>query len=153
MFPIGTRRPDFVCGFADGSLGIFEAKGTTGSVADLTAALAAGKVQTAGIGSADPIRCRVAVGCALGGAATRVVLLDPPEGDDAKPTNLTADLVREAAKKMRKFPSKKRGGGEADGVCITAPTKTIFRGPDGQIALTHDDYKPDKRHGWLDIVA
>ena len=100
VFPIGTRRPDFVCGFSDGSLGIFEAKGTTGSIGDLTSALAEGKKQTSGIGATDPISRRVAVGCALGGGATRVVLLDPPEGD-AKPTNLTADLVREAARKMR----------------------------------------------------
>jgi len=78
----------------------FEAKGTTGSVGDLTGALSDGKLQTAGIGATDPIKCRVAVGCAFGGGETRVVLLDPP-GGDAEPTNITADLVRRAAKQMR----------------------------------------------------
>ena len=31
VFPVGSKRPDFVCGFADGTLGVFEAKGTTGT--------------------------------------------------------------------------------------------------------------------------
>jgi len=162
VFPIGTRRPDFVCGFADGSLGIFEAKGTTGSIGDLTSALAEGKKQTSGIGASDPISQRVAVGCALGGGATRVVLLDPPDPStgsgtgDAKRTNLTADLVREAAREMRKpvgaplVGTRKREGTRPS---PTEPGKmeTIFRGPEGQIALVHDDYKEDKRHGWLEI--
>jgi len=160
VFPIGTKRPDFVCGFADGSLGIFEAKGTTGSIGDLASALEEGKVQTSGIGATDPISRRVAVGCALGGGETRVVLLDPPPGD-AKPTNLTADLVREAARKMRASirgeaptqpPAERdRSLSRPEGRIETTVTETIFRGPDGQIALTHDDYKPDKRHGWLEI--
>jgi hypothetical protein len=35
---------------------------------------------------------------------------------------------------------------------------TIFRGPDStnrrvEIALSHDDYKEGKRHGWLEISA
>ncbi len=158
VFPIGTKRPDFVCGFADGSLGIFEAKGTTGSIADLTSAFKSGKIQTSGIGATDPISQRVAVGCALGGGETRVVLLDPPPDPDAKPTNLTAELVREAARKMRIPPAPLiKGGGER-----SEPgglTETIFRGPDGatgatrEIALTHDDYKEDKHHGWLEIKA
>ena len=168
VFPIGTKRPDFVCGFSDGSLGIFEAKGTTGSIGDLTSALAEGKLQTSSIGAQDPISQRVAVGCALGGGETRVVLLDPPESDDAKPTNLTADLVRLAAMNMRKFPSKKRGGGEGDGVCIPVPTEssreasstsrsrplateTIFRAGDKKITMKFDNLRKDKRHGWLDI--
>jgi len=161
VFPIGTKRPDFVCGFKNGSLGIFEAKGTTGSVGDLTAALKSGKTQTSGIGATDPISQRVAVGCALGTDVTRVILLDPPPNDPtAKPTNLTADLVREAAKKMRTLrpsaTSLVKGGteiaplikGGQGGSAIT-----IFRGPDGQIALAHDEYKDDKRHGWLKIEA
>ncbi len=170
VFPIGTKRPDFVCGFADGSLGIFEAKGTTGSIGDLTSALESGKLQTAGIGAPDPISQRVAVGCALGGGETRVVLLDPPDpASDAKPTNLTADLVRRAAMEMRKPEGAPLVGArgmdtDADEREGTRPsptegiTETIFRGPDGatgttrEIALIHDDYKKDKNHGWLNIA-
>jgi len=163
VFPIGTKRPDFVCGFKDGSLGIFEAKGTTGSIGDLASALAEGKKQTSGIGATDPISRRVAVGCALGGGETRVVLLDPPGNADAKPTNLTADLVREAAMKMRKpVGAPLVGAREREGTrpspTETTVTETIFRGPEGatgatrQIALVHDDYKPDKRHGWLETA-
>jgi len=51
---------------------------------------------------------------------------------------------------MRKFPSKKRGGAEGDGVCIPAQTQTIFRGPHGEIALTNE-FKPEKNQGWLTI--
>jgi hypothetical protein len=160
VFPIGSRRPDFVCGFADGSLGIFEAKGTTGTAGNL--ALTEGKLQAQAITAPDPISQRVVVGCALGGDTTKIVLLDPPPPDDSVgagspgspvETNLTADLVRKAAMKMRK-----RTVGEGLRPSPTEPAKavTIFRGPDSanrrvEIALTHDDYKEDKRHGWLEI--
>ena len=99
---------------------------------------------------------------------TKIVLLDPPEpASDAKPTNLTADLVREAARKMRasirgEAPTqptaeRDRSLSRPEGRNETTVTETIFRGPDGatgatrQIALLHDDYKPDKRHGWLSV--
>ena len=136
VFPVGSKRPDFVCTFPDGSLGIFEAKGTTGTPGNL--ALKAGKTQTQGITAADPISMRVVVGCALGGETARVVLLDPPEPDvNAEPTNLTADIVRLAARKMRrKIPLD----------------ETVFRGPGLEITLKRDEYRADKRHGWIDIV-
>jgi len=155
----------------------------------LTGALFDGKLQTAGIGATDgtgpsgPISCRVAVGCALGGGETRVILLDPPGpstplGDrDAEPTNITADLVKRAAKQMRASirlaPTqppeilpvgvvRERPEGERTvhepPLQTTGITETIFRGPgDGagatrQIALTHDDYRETKRHGWLKIT-
>ena len=182
VVPTGSKCPDFVCTtFPDGSLGIFEAKGTTGTSGNITGALTDGKRQTAGIGATDPIKCRVAVGCALGGGETRVVLLDPPGpstplGDrDAEPTNLTADIVRRAAKQMRAsirlsptqppeilpagagfIPVHERGGARPSPTGRTETT--IFRGPgDGtgtarQIALTREDYREDKRHGWLEIT-
>jgi len=146
VFPVGSKRPDFVCGFADGSLGIFEAKGTTGSVGNLTSALAEGKKQTSGIGATDPISQRVAVGCALGTDVTRVILLDPP-GDkkDLIKTNLNIKLVEEAARMMR----EPVGAIHELPVRPTGITETIFRGPDGDIALKREQYREDKRHGWL----
>jgi hypothetical protein len=180
VVPTGSRRPDFVCTFPDGSLGIFEAKGTTGTAGNL--ALSQGKLQTQAITAPDPISQRVVVGCALGGATAEIVLLDPPPGDaeKAEPTNLTADLVRKAAMKMRTLrpsgTSLEKGGedlipltkGDHGGSAIDAPlikggqggsAITIFRGPDSttgttrEIALTHDDYKEGKGHGWLEIEA
>jgi len=180
VFPVGSKRLDFVCGFKDGSLGVFEAKGTTGTAGGLSGALADGKLQTAGIGATDPISCRIVVGCALGGGETRVVLRDPPgpstgSGTGNTETNITADLVKAAAKQMRASirlaptqppeilpvragftPVRERDGARP------SPTgrieTTIFRGPgDGtgtarQIALTREDYREDKRHGWLEIT-
>ena len=187
VFPTGSRRPDFVCTFPDGSLGVFEAKGTTSTAGNL--ALSQGKLQTQAITAPDPISQRVVVGCALGGGETRIVLLDPPPPDDSVgagspgspvETNLTADLVRKAAMKMRTLrpsgTSLDMGGedlipltkGDHGGSAIDAPlikggqggsAITIFRGPDSttgttrEIALTHDDYKEGKGHGWLEIEA
>jgi len=142
VFPVGSKRPDFVCGFKDGSLGVFEAKGTTGTAGQL--ALTEGKAQTQGITANDPITRRVVVGAALGGDTAKIILLDPPGPDtNAIKTNLTAAMVAEAAKAMR---------------TETETMQTIFRGPSGatgatrQIALAHDEYKDDKRHGWLEIA-
>jgi len=162
VIPSGGRRPDFVCTFADGSLGIFEAKGTTGTAGDLTSALASGKLQAGAITADTPIKYRVVVGVALysGAKPAKVILLDPPPNDPtAKPTNLTADLVKRAAMEMRTLrpsaTSLLKGGTE------TPPfTKggqggsaiTIFRGPTGEIRLKRDDYRDEKKHGWLDIT-
>ena len=148
VFPVGSKRPDFVCTFADGSLGVFEAKGTTGTAGELSGPLADGKTQTQGIGAQAPIKYRVVVGCALGGDKTKVIIMDP-EPAGLKPTNLTADLVKRAAKQMRTpsaFGISPVHGGEKEGV-------TIFRGPGGQIKLTRDEYREGKRHGWLSIDA
>ena len=169
VFPVGSKRPDFVCGFKDGSLGVFEAKGTTGTAGNLSGPLASGKKQTQGITATDPISMRVVVGCALGGDKANVILLDPPSTplgnrslassgsgrslSGAETTNLTLEMVAEAAKAMR-FPSKKRGGAEGGGVCIPetpAIIETIFRGPAGEIKLKRTEYKEEKRHGWIDI--
>ena len=140
VIPSGGRRPDFVCTFPDGSLGIFEAKGTTGTAGDLTPALATGKLQAGAITAATPIKYRVVVGVALysGAKPAKVILLDPPPNDPtAKPTNLTADMVARAARKMRR----------------TIPLdETIFRSPEMEIRLKHEALREGKKHGWLAIT-
>ncbi|MCD6381393.1 MAG: hypothetical protein J7L43_00230 [Candidatus Aenigmarchaeota archaeon] len=175
VFPIGTKRPDFICGFKDGSLGIFEAKGTTGTAGGLSGALADSKLQTSGITATDPISQRVVVGTALGGEVAKVVLLDPPGpstgsgngrsvGEPAEPTNLTAKLVAEAAKAMRMgTPFDRLRERPTDGPVIElaemaetpAQIETIFRGPDGATGATREikltnEFKEEKRHGWLE---
>ena len=171
VFPVGSKRPDFVCGFADGSLGIFEAKGTTGSAGNLTGALADGKLQTSGITATDPISMRVVVGVALGGDITRVVLIDPLEPDaDAEPTNLTAKLVAEAAMEIRRNASQAIlpvGAGlrpardeEREGLKPSpteppetpAQIETIFRGPKAREIKLTNEFKQDKGHGWLEKI-
>jgi hypothetical protein len=157
--------PDFVCTFPDGSLGIFEAKGTTGKVSALTQSLKEGKIQACSLDAQSPIRCRVVVGTALGETNTRVVLLDPePDSVGAihelpVRTNLSADLVKRAAKNMRTAPTvgaplvgaRGREGTRPSPTNIaTAATGTIFRSAQGEIALT-TELKPDKNHTWLDI--
>ncbi|MCD6501105.1 hypothetical protein J7L01_00755, partial [bacterium] len=167
VFPTGTKRPDFVCGFKDGSLGIFEAKGTTGSTGNLAGALADGKLQTAAITAQTPITRRVAVGIALHGGTQPVtlVILDPPNGtgEATSPlrTNLTAAMVRAAAKAMRTAPFDKlreRPTGRpvaepAEAAETPAQIETIFRGPRREIKLEREEYRADKRHGWLQFEA
>ena len=109
-------------------------------------------MQAQGITAADPISWRVVVGAALGGEFAKVILVDPPStplGDrpsagsgnsrslsGAETTNLTADMVKRAARKMRR----------------TIPLdETIFRAPGLEIRLTREEYKEDKRHGWINI--
>ncbi|MCD6502364.1 hypothetical protein J7L01_07150 [bacterium] len=154
VFPTGTKRPDFVCGFKDGSLGIFEAKGTTGTAGGLSGALADGKIQTAGISATDPISMRVVVGVALGGEVAKVIMLDPEPENNAIKTNLTAKLVAEAAKEMRTTVGEAYMPPEGAGRIYPSPTpakiETIFRGPDGEIKLTNQ-FKEEKGHGWLGL--
>jgi len=152
VVPTGSRRPDFVCTFPDGSLGIFEAKGTTGTAGNLSGALAEGKLQAQALTAQDPISRRVVVGVALGGDTARVILLDPPPddtagagspgprgtGEETSPlqTNLTSAMVARAARSMRR----------------TLPlNETEFRGPGLKLTLKREEYKGDKRHGWLEI--
>jgi hypothetical protein len=158
VFPIGLKRPDIICTFPDNSLGIFEAKGTTGG--SIAGALAEGKIQTAGITAPVQIKFRVVVGTLIG-EPTKIILLDPPGDDDSVrarhavplPTNLTPEMVAKAAKAMRTVPSVipatssvipakagiQAGGGE-----------TIFRSALGEIKLT-TEMKPEKKHTWLDV--
>jgi len=159
VVPTGSRAPDFVCTFDDDSLGIFEAKGTTGTVSALTQALKTGKFQTMALDAQSPIRHRVVVGVALGDPLTKVIVMDPDE-DSVRAycntplrTNLSADLVKRAAKNMRK-PIV--GSRPASTTGEAPPMETLFRGPaDGtgtarEIKLVRTEYKDEKRHGWLD---
>ena len=184
--PSGRHRcPDFVCTFPDGSLGIFEAKGTTGTASALTQSLKEGKYQAFALDAQSPIKHRVVVGTALGEPVTKVILMDPPPStplgdhnenrslsgaetpDDDDPvgaihelplrTNLTADLVRSAAMKMRQPVGVVRERPGADTRTVhepplqtPEPPTTIFRGPTREIALTNE-LKPKKNHSWLDI--
>jgi len=193
VVPTGSKCPDFVCTFPDGSLGIFEAKGTTGKVSALTQALKNGKYQAFALDAQSPIRYRVVVGTALGEPTTKVILMDPPgdneseSGNDApvgeglcalppddnngstrrcSPTNLTADIVRDAARRMRQptvgealVASRKTTKRELPGAekregtspSPTGATATIFRGPHGKTFALTNEYKPEKKHNWLEI--
>jgi hypothetical protein len=172
IFPLGSKRPDFVCTFPDNTLGIFEAKGTTGG--SIAGALAEGKIQTAGITAPVQIKYRVVVGAIIG-EPTKIILLDPP-GDDSvgaglrpardngreglrpSPTNLTPEMVAKAAKAMRTVPvgaplvgARGREGTRPSPTNIaTAQTETIFRSSLGEIKLT-TEFKEDKKHNWLDV--
>jgi len=160
---------DFVCVFKDGSLGVFEAKGTTGTSGDITGALTSGKLQTANIGSQDgtgtsgPITMRAVVGAVLGEDYMRVIILDPPgerggDGQRRTPhsalrTKLTADLVKKAAIDMRR---KRKPVGAIHELPLRpdaderpATTETIFRAPGMEITLKYEDLRAEKRHGWL----
>jgi hypothetical protein len=148
VLPVTGKRPDYVCNLSDGSLGIFEAKGTTGG--SINQALAEGKIQTAGITAPVPIKHRVVVGAILGEPA-KIILLDPePDPERARhavplQTNLTAEMVAKAAVAMRRsrvIPAK--AGIQAEG------GETIFRSSLGEIKLT-TEMKPEKKHTWLDI--
>ncbi len=138
VFPVGSKRPDFVCTFPDGSLGIFEAKGTTGKSGDITSALADGKGQTQGITAQAPISQRVVVGAVLGEVNARVIILDPPPNGEPAKTNLTAELVAKAARSMRR---------------AIPLNETLFLGDGIAITLKREEYRRDKGHGWLEIRA
>jgi hypothetical protein len=105
--------------------------------------LASGKLQAAALTAQDPISQRVVVGAALGGEFAKVILVDPPNDPVGAihelplPTNLTVAMVARAARNMRR----------------TIPLdETIFRGPGLEIRLTREEYRNDKRHGWLDVL-
>jgi hypothetical protein len=167
IFSAGSKKPDYVCTLPDGTLGIFEAKGTTGG--SINPALAEGKIQTAGITAPVQIKHRVVVGAILG-ETTKIILLDPQPDDSvgarhAVPvqTNLTPEMVAKAAKAMRLTPRPSdtpldKGGmggvplikGETPRTRGGGLIETLFRGPDGEIKLTNE-FKEDKRHNWLEV--
>ena len=49
-------------------------------------------------------------------------------------TNIDVKLVAKAAKRMR---------------VETETMETVFRGPSGELKLKREEYREDKRHGWL----
>jgi hypothetical protein len=104
VFPIGSRRPDFVCVFKGGTLGVFKANGTTGISGDIAGALTNGKLQTADIGATDTIKYRVVVGAAFGGDSVGAGSPGPNDAGEATSPlrkNLTADIVKKAAIDMQ----------------------------------------------------
>ena len=103
-------------------------------------------MQAAALTAQDPISQRVVVGAALGGEYAKVILVDPPNDPvgsrpastagnaGVAPTNITVAMVAKAARKMRR----------------TIPLdETIFRAAGMEIRLKCEEYKEDKRHGWL----
>ena len=169
IFPLGSKRPDFICTFSDGTLGIFEAKGTTGG--SINQALAEGKIQTAGITAPVQIKYRIVVGAILG-EPTKIILLDPPGPDDPdsvgehlrvlppngkahrpSPTNLTPEMVAKAAKAMRTpssvIPASSSVIPAKAGIQV-AGGETNFRSAQGEIKLTNE-FKEDKKHNWLEV--
>ena len=138
---IGSRLPDFVCLFEDGSFGVFEAKGTTTTVGTAKSQTEDGKDQTATIEATSGI---VSVRCACGihlnrtGIST-LILRDPEPEEEPHEVNLTADAILLAAER-RKYREKLFGD-------ITA----LFRSGGKKLELVRKPFVPDKRHGWLDI--
>jgi len=147
---LGTKRPDFVCTFPDGTFGIFEAKGTTQNYGTSNGQAETGKTQTAKIEPTNgqvSVRCCCAVSIQKEAAIqrTRLLLLDPPSdsvgahGRAPLPVNLSRDRIIEAAA-TRRFRERPFGD-----------IQTLFRGPNAELKLTRTPYLTDKNHGWIDI--
>ena len=137
---LGTSRPDFVCNFADGSFGIFEAKGTTTGWGTANSQSKDGKDQTATI---EPVSGVVSVRCCTAAAleddgTTALILRDPPGGGGMK-VRLSAEDIRRGARR-RRF----REG-------LLGDIRALFRGERGELTLRRRPWIPDKRHGWLDV--
>ncbi|RKZ29605.1 hypothetical protein DRQ36_08145 [bacterium] len=70
-------------------------------------------------------------------------------------TNLNIKLVAEAAIMMRTpVGASLVGAREREGTRPSPTegiTETIFRGPTAQIQLTREEYREEKKHGWLEI--
>ena len=155
VFPTGLKLPDIICTFPDSTLGVFEAKGTTGG--SIAGALAEGKIQTVGITAPVQIKLLVVVGTLIGEPA-KIILLDPPSAplrgrgslSEAETTNLTPEIVAKAAT-LRQTQGPKKGKGKDKPVGeLAEPTETIFRSAEGEIKLVNEQ-KPEKKHGWLDV--
>ena len=148
---LGTKRPDFVCTFPDGTFGIFEAKGTTQGYGTSNSQAEGGKQQTAKIVPTNgqvSVRCCCAVSIQKEAAnqRTRLLLLDPPSSvTEPVEVHLSREKIIEAAA-TRRF--RERPFGEI---------QTLFRGPQGvtgtarEMTLTRKPYLQEKKHGWLDI--
>jgi hypothetical protein len=143
---VGTRLPDFVCLFKDGSFGVFEAKGTTTTLGTAKSQTADGKFQTQTI---VPKSGHVSVRCACGAHVNRngistLILRDPPppepvEGRRAVKVDLTADAIIRSAE-ARRFREN-----------LFGDIRTMFISDEGEFSLVRKPYIAEKRHGWLDI--
>ncbi len=158
---VGSRMPDFVCLFADGSFGVFEAKGTTGTVGTAKSQTEDGKEQTVCIQpKSGTISVRCACGISLAKTGSTLILRDPPStpfGDrpsnsngsrknrslSGAETNVTVDLTPEAiirGAEARRFRENMLGD-------ISA----MFRCNNKALELVRKPFVKDKRHGWLEI--
>ncbi len=142
---LGLSRPDFVCTFKDGSLGFFEAKGTTRGRGAANSQARDGKKQTAQlepIGGVVSVRCCTAVSIEDDGASrnTRILLQDPPADCDSVKVRIDPARIREAAR-ARGYREKLFGD-------IT----TLFKCGEKRLSLKRTPFVPEKRHGWLEIM-
>jgi len=151
---VGTRLPDFVCLFADGSFGVFEAKGTTTTIGTAKSQTEDGKIQTLNI---VPTSGHVSVRCACGAHVNRngisaLILRDPPEPTPPEPVegrrgsvtepievHLTADAIIRASEARRYREN------------LFGDIRTMFVSDSGEFSLVRTPYIAEKRHGWLDI--
>jgi len=173
---IGTRLPDFVCLFKDGSFGVFEAKGTTTTIGTAKSQTEDGKIQTQNI---VPKSGHVSVRCACGAHVNRngisaLILRDPPSaplGD--RPSNSNGDRPSNSNGDR---PSNRNGDRSLSGAETTAlkvdltadaiiraaearryreklfgDIRTMFVSDAGEFSLVRTPYIVEKRHGWLDI--
>ncbi len=149
---IGSRLPDFVCLFENGSYGVFEAKGTTTTLGTAKSQTEDGKDQTATIEATSGV---ISVRCACGihlnrtGIST-LILRDPPAPAPSKGSGrgsvtepfevlLTPDAIIRGAKARRYREN------------IFGDIITEFRADAKKLDLVRKPFLPDKRHGWLSV--
>ena len=136
---VGSRLPDFVCLFTDGSFGVFEAKGTTGTVGTAKSQTEDGKEQTLCIQpKSDSVSVRCACGISLAKTGATLILRDPPGGGTPLTVNLTPEAIIRGAE-ARRFRENMFGD-------ISA----MFRSEGKALELVRTPFVPDKRHGWLE---
>ena len=142
---LGLSRPDFVCTFKDGSLGFFEAKGTTVGRTQANSQAAEGKYQTSQIEPIDGIvrvRCATAVSIEKDESSvmTRLLVQDPPSDGNAILVDITPERIRRAAR-ARGYREKLFGD-------IT----TLFEGRHKKLSLKRTPFDESKGHGWLEVL-
>ena len=139
---IGSRLPDFVCLFEDGSFGVFEAKGTTTTLGTARSQTEDGKLQTATIEAESgsiALRCACGIHLNQSGTSTLILRDPPPAGAGSIPVNLTPDAIIRGAEARRYRES------------IFGDMATRFRAGRRKFDLVRKPFVPDKRHGWLDV--
>ena len=138
---IGSRLPDFVCLFENGTYGVFEAKGTTTTLGTAKSQTEDGKDQTATIEATSgfiSVRCACGIHLNQTGVST-LILRDPEPADDAVPVHLTPDAIIRGAKARRYREN------------IFGDIITEFRADAKKLDLVRKPFLPDKRHGWLSV--
>jgi len=140
---IGSRLPDFVCLFEDGSFGVFEAKGTTTTKGTAKSQTEDGKEQTAtieAISGSVAVRCACEIHLNQTGIST-LILRDPEPTEKPHKVHLTPDAILRAAEARRYREN------------IFGDIITEFRTDAKKLDLVRKPFLPDKRHGWLSMEA